>query len=171
MAYRAERVWVRRRRSLWLAGGWWRGAPPTPGSERPPHLPRRGCPTSERCPPGNGHNGRHPPGVAPAPRLQPPANEKRAPPAHPHALRASRGSPPNARSALLFVKPHVGEAYVGGAEAMMWIEPRRGSLLLRWYLEPRRGTGWREDAKPPQWRYAPLWGLGVCKTALRFLLC
>ncbi len=59
---RAERVCVRRRCSLWLAGGWWRGAPPTPGSEHPPHLPRRGCPTSERCPPGNGCNGRTPTG-------------------------------------------------------------------------------------------------------------
>ena len=52
---------MRRRRSLLLAGGWWRGAPPTPGTDGAhTTLPRWGCSTClsqhitcGRCPPGN----------------------------------------------------------------------------------------------------------------------
>ena len=57
--------------------------------------------------------------------------------------------PPNARSALLFVKPNVGEAYVGGAEAMMRIEPRRGSLYQR-SPDDRAAPTHRASGAPPR---------------------
>ena len=67
---------MRRRRSLWLAGGWWRGAPPTPGSDGVGIRCPEGI--SRRCdiPSGEGVVVASPPGVAPAPRLQPPANHR-----------------------------------------------------------------------------------------------
>ena len=60
--------------------------------------------------------------------------------------------PPNARSALLFVKPHVGEAYVGEAALTRAHEPRRGSLYQH-SPDDRAASAHRAPVEPasPGW--------------------
>ena len=67
---------MHRRCSLLLAGGWWRGAPPTPGNDDT----HTSFPGGDVPPAGDALRATFPsahlPGVAPAPRLQPPANHR-----------------------------------------------------------------------------------------------
>ena len=73
---RAERVWVRRRRSLWLAGGCSRGAGATPGCDGVGIRCPEGISRWWDIPAGEGVVVARLPGVGGAPRHQPPANHR-----------------------------------------------------------------------------------------------
>ena len=73
---RAERVWVRRRRSLWLAGGCSRGAGATPGGDATTTPSPEGMSHRREIPSGQRIPTPSLPGVGGAPRHQPPANHR-----------------------------------------------------------------------------------------------
>ena len=67
---------MRRRRSLWLAGGCSRGAGATPGRRADGNVARRASPAGGTSPPGKDVWVPSVPGVGGAPRHQPPANKR-----------------------------------------------------------------------------------------------
>ena len=73
---RGARCGVRRRRSLWLAGGCSRGAGATPGRCADGIVARRASLAGGTSPPGKGVWVPSFPGVGGAPRHQPPANKR-----------------------------------------------------------------------------------------------
>ena len=101
---------VHRRCSLLLAGGWWRGAPPTPGTDGT-HTP---FPGGDVPPAGDALRATMPsaqlPGVAPAPRLQPPTNHRerlrRTPTRSARSRPPSFGAPPRSSCAPASGAPH-----------------------------------------------------------------
>ena len=118
---------MRRRRSLLLAGGWWRGAPPTPGNDDT----HTSFPGGDVPPAGDALRATFPsarlPGVAPAPRLQPPANKRERLRRTPHALRAFLPPTGLTRSCL----------------------PSPTYPVLRPHLWPPVGTAARSHLRPP----------------------
>ena len=74
-----------------------------------------------------------------------------APPASVGAQDEMAGRGWYVRSTLLFVKPHVGVSLRGEQEVLSRdVEPRSGSLSLRWQEEPLRGSGAYGGAAPPR---------------------
>ena len=103
-----------------LAGGWWRGAPPTPGTDDThTSFPGGDVPHAYRntSPAGDALRATFPsarlPGVAPAPRLQPPAN-KRERLRRTHTRSARSCHPPASRAPAYHHPPTMPSTHTAG---------------------------------------------------------
>ena len=98
---RGARCGVRRRRSLWLAGGCSRGAGATPGRCADGIVARRASLAGGTSPPGKGVWVPSFPGVGGAPRHRPPANKR-------ERLRRTICAPRNGLAGNISLCAHVG---------------------------------------------------------------
>ena len=104
---------VRRRRSLWLAGGCSRGAGATPGRRADGNVARRASPAGGTSPPGKDVWVSSVPGVGGAPRHQPPAN-KRERLRRTHTRSARSCHPPASRAPAYHHPPTMPSTHTAG---------------------------------------------------------